>query len=381
MHCAACRHGYADTPHSPARRGPGGADLADGRERRVQADVAVGADGDDRVAAGRERAERDLEHRRAVDGRLELRRAELAQVPEAHRAVDGPRREHTPVRVHARDHRPRRVTAVTSTAASTKKGAWAHADGRGGAGLADVPEADGAVGAAADEGAGGARTRVERADPALVPRDGREQRAALDVALVVSGAVSGADERGAVARALMSEPEVLLCDEPTRALDPDTARSVLSLMKRLNEDLRLTVVIICHQMSVIEEICTRVAILDGGEVAEEGRVEDIFAHPATDAARRLVYPGGVSAKQYPTGTRAVRVSFNGGTVYDPLIASLAIECGVKVNILGADTRNIDGKAFGTMLLLLPDDPNEAAKALSYIRSQPNITAEEVEYHA
>lgn len=152
-------------------------------------------------------------------------------------------------------------------------------------------------------------------------------------------------------------------------------------MKELNQKLGVTVVIITHQMSVIEEICTRVAILDGGEVAEEGRVEDIFAHPATDAARRLVYPGGVSAKQYPAGTRAVRVSFNGGTVYDPLIASLAIDCGVKVNILGADTRNIDGKAFGTMLLLLPDDPNEAAKALSYIRSQPNITAEEVEYHA
>ena len=79
-------------------------------------------------------------------------------------------------------------------------------------------------------------------------------------------------------------------------------------MKELNQKLGVTVVIITHQMSVIEEICTRVAILDGGEVAEEGRVEDIFAHPATDAARRLVYPGGVSAKQYPAGTRAVRVS-------------------------------------------------------------------------
>ena len=77
----------------------------------------------------------------------------------------------------------------------------------------------------------------------------------------------------------------------------------------------------------------------------------------------------------------VRVAFNGGTAYQPLIASLAIDCGVKVNILGADTRNIDGKAFGTMLLGLPDDPNEAAKALSYIRAQPNVTAEEVEYHA
>ena len=199
----------------------------------------------------------------------------------------------------------------------------------------------------------------------------------------------GQQQRVAIARALATDPKVLLCDEATSALDPTTTNSILALLKELNQKLGVTVVIITHQMSAIEEICTRVAILDGGEVAEEGRVEDIFAHPATDAARRLVYPGGVSAKQYPAGTRAVRVSFNGGTVYDPLIASLAIDCGVKVTILGADTRTIDGKAFGTMLLLLPDDPNEAAKALSYIRakalsyirSQPNITAEEVEYHA
>ena len=191
----------------------------------------------------------------------------------------------------------------------------------------------------------------------------------------------GQKQRVAIARALATDPKVLLCDEATSALDPTTTNSILALLKELNQKLGVTVVIITHQMSVIEEICTRVAILDGGEVAEEGRGEDIFAQPATDAARRLVYPGGVSAKQYPAGTRAVRVSFNGGTVYDPLIASLAIDCGVKVTILGADTRTIDGKAFGTMLLLLPDDSNEAAKALSYIRSQPNITAEEVEYHA
>ena len=191
----------------------------------------------------------------------------------------------------------------------------------------------------------------------------------------------GQKQRVAIARALATDPKVLLCDEATSALDPTTTNSILALLKELNQKLGVTVVIITHQVSVIEEICTRVAILDGGEVAEEGRVEDIFAHPATDAARRLVYPGGVSAKQHPAGTRAVRVSFNGGTVYDPLIASLAIDCGVKVTILGADTRTIDGKAFGTMLLLLPDDSNEAAKALSYIRSQPNITAEEVEYHA
>ena len=191
----------------------------------------------------------------------------------------------------------------------------------------------------------------------------------------------GQKQRVAIARALATDPKVLLCDEATSALDPTTTASILDLLKDLNPKLGVTVVVITHQMSVIEEICSRVAILDGGVVAEQGAVEEIFSHPTTDAARRLVYPAGVSAQQYPVGTHAVRVAFNGGTAYQPLIASLAIDCGVKVNILGADTRNIDGKAFGTMLLGLPDDPSEAAKALQYIRSQPDVTAEEVEYHA
>ena len=190
----------------------------------------------------------------------------------------------------------------------------------------------------------------------------------------------GQKQRVAIARALATNPKVLLCDEATSALDPTTTTSILELLKDLNHKLGVTVVVITHQMSVIEEICTRVAILDGGVIAEQGAVEEIFSHPTTDAARRLVYPGGVSVQQYPAGTHAVRVAFNGGTAYQPLIASLAIDCGVKVNILGADTRNIDGKAFGTMLLGLPDDHNDAARALSYIRSQPNVTAEEVEYH-
>ena len=190
----------------------------------------------------------------------------------------------------------------------------------------------------------------------------------------------GQKQRVAIARALATDPKVLLCDEATSALDPTTTASILALLKDLNEKLGVTVVVITHQMSVIEEICSRVAILDGGVVAEQGKVEDIFSNPPTDAARRLVYPGGVSLEQYPSGTHAVRVAVNGGTAYQPLIASLAIDLGVKVNILGADTRNIEGRAFGTMLLGLPDDPNEAAKALSYIRAQPNVSAEEVEYH-
>ena len=190
----------------------------------------------------------------------------------------------------------------------------------------------------------------------------------------------GQKQRIAIARALATDPKVLLCDEATSALDPTTTASILELLKDLNAKLGVTVVVITHQMSVIEEICSRVAILDHGVIAEQGRVEEIFSNPQTDAARRLVYPGGADVAQMPAGEQVVRVAFNGGTAYQPLIASLAIDCGVKVNILGADTRNIDGKAFGTMLLGLPDDPNEAAKALSYIRSQPNVTAEEVDYH-
>ena len=221
-----------------------------------------------------------------------------------------------------------------------------------------------------------------------VPRAQAEKRAAELLEIVGLADKSGAypaqlsggqKQRVAVARALATDPKVLLCDEATSALDPTTTASILELLKDLNAKLGVTVVVITHQMSVIEEICSRVAILDGGSVAEMGEVQEIFSNPTTDAARRLVYPGGVSVSQYPASTRAVRLSFNGGTAYQPLIASVAIDCGVKLNILGADTRNVGGKAIGTMLLGLPDDSNEAAKALSYIRSQPYITVEEVEY--
>ena len=189
----------------------------------------------------------------------------------------------------------------------------------------------------------------------------------------------GQKQRVAIARALATDPKVLLCDEATSALDPTTTASILGLLKELNEKLGVTVVVITHQMSVIEEICSRVAILDGGLVAEVGVVEDIFSNPKTDAARRLVYPGGVIESQLPASSRAIRISFNGGTVHEPLISSLAIDCGVKVSILAADTRSIEGKLFGTMVLSLPDDPNESAKALNYIRSKQNIAVEEVEY--
>ena len=189
----------------------------------------------------------------------------------------------------------------------------------------------------------------------------------------------GQKQRVAIARALATDPKVLLCDEATSALDPNTTLSILALLKELNEKLGVTVVVITHQMNVIEEICHKVAILDSGVVAEQGTVADIFADPQTDIGRQLVYPNGVRIDQLPA-SRVIRVAFNGGSSYEPLIASLAIDCGVKVNILGADTRNIEGKAFGTMLLGLPESDAEAARAIEYIQGQPNVTVEEVPYH-
>lgn len=186
----------------------------------------------------------------------------------------------------------------------------------------------------------------------------------------------GQKQRIAIARALASNPKVLMCDEATSALDPTTTRSILKLIQDINKRLGITAIIITHEMTVIEEICSKVAILDGGHVAEIGYVEEIFSNPKTEAARKLVFPDGVPVPHLKS-ERAVRIVFNGGSSYEPLIATLAIECGVKVNILGADTRNVGGKAFGSMIIGLPNDPGEAEKALQFIRRQKDVTAEEV----
>ena len=192
----------------------------------------------------------------------------------------------------------------------------------------------------------------------------------------------GQKQRVAIARTLATNPRVLLCDEATSALDPKTTRDILRLIQDINKRLGVTVVVITHEMKVIEEICARVAILDHGHLAETGTVEEIFASPSSEAGRRLVYPDGVPEEVLSSAAgqdRVIRVAFNGGTSYQPLIATLAIDCGVKANILGADTRNIDGRAFGTMLLGLPREG--AGKAMAYIRAQKDITVEEVpDYH-
>ena len=189
----------------------------------------------------------------------------------------------------------------------------------------------------------------------------------------------GQKQRIAIARALATDPKVLLCDEATSALDPNTTHSILQLIQKINQELGITVVIITHQMSVVEEVCRNVAILDNGVVVEEGAVSEIFSNPQSDAAKRLVFPAGTPQQALVEGGRVVRVAFNGTHSTDkPLIASLAIECGALVSILAADTRMVNGQTLGSMLLALPEDPESAERAIKYIAAYPGISYEEVE---
>ena len=188
----------------------------------------------------------------------------------------------------------------------------------------------------------------------------------------------GQKQRIAIARARASNPEVLLCDEATSALDPQTTDSILKLLQKINQERGITVIIITHQMSVIEQICHRVAILDHGEVAEIGKVEEVFHNPRTAAGRRLVSPDVAALPLSSWEGHVARIAFNGNASEEPIIASVAMDLGIKVSILGADTRNIDGKAFGTMLVSLPDDKANRRRVMDYLNDHPGVTAEEVQ---
>lgn len=196
----------------------------------------------------------------------------------------------------------------------------------------------------------------------------------------------GQKQRVAIARAVANDPKVLLCDEATSALDPNTTRSILALIQKINQTMGVTVVVITHEMKVIEQICHRVAVIDKSQIVELGNVSDVFAHPKSDIARELILPVGsqrMQAEEIPQlqGSRVIRVIFNGGTAYEPLIATLAMDLGIKVNILGADTKEIAGEAHGYMLLGLPNDPTQAQRAMDYIKSRQDVDYEEVEHHA
>ncbi len=195
----------------------------------------------------------------------------------------------------------------------------------------------------------------------------------------------GQQQRVAIARALATNPKVLLCDEATSALDPNTTNSILELIRSINERLGITVVIITHQMSVVENVCRNLAILENGKVVEQGAVSEVFAHPKSAAARRLVFPEGgegISFMDSGSGLRFVRVVFNGSEATEkPMIAKMAVERGIEATIVYASTRSINTKAYGTMLLGISGGDEAAKGAVEYLASTPDVIAEEVKADA
>ena len=193
----------------------------------------------------------------------------------------------------------------------------------------------------------------------------------------------GQQQRVAIARALATHPKILLCDEATSALDPQTTQSILSLIRDIHDKLGITVIVITHQMSVVEQICTRVAILDNGEVAEEGEVSKVFTSPRSKAAKRLVYPDGyeLSVAHFDEGG-VLRVVFNGAkATMAPMIAQMTIDCGIAASILTASTKSIGDKAYGNMILGIPGGAEAMRRATQYLKAIPDILVEEVENHA
>ena len=162
----------------------------------------------------------------------------------------------------------------------------------------------------------------------------------------------GQKQRVAIARALANNPKILLCDEATSALDPTTTKAILQLLQEINQKYGITIVIITHEMAVVQEICSHVAIIDAGELAEYGTVEEVFSNPKSAAARKLVFMGNQQAKEMH-GRRCIRVVFGATSSFEPVIANMILECKAPVNILMADTKDIGGIAHGQMILQLP----------------------------
>ena len=176
----------------------------------------------------------------------------------------------------------------------------------------------------------------------------------------------GQKQRVAIARALATSPKYLLCDEATSALDPQTTDSILELLKEINKSLGVTIVIITHEMKVIEKVCTKVAVIDNSNIVETGAVSEVFADPKSEIARQLIIPDLIRATAEKTRDVKLRLIFNGEETDKPLISSLALDLGLSVNILYADTKLYNGKTYGHMVITFPDSGDAYEKVTNYL---------------
>ena len=186
----------------------------------------------------------------------------------------------------------------------------------------------------------------------------------------------GQKQRVAIARVLASDPEILLCDEATSALDPETTKSILNLIKEINTKYGITVVVITHEMAVIQEICSRCVVLEAGQLVEENTVEELFRHPKTTAARRLIFNSNNQVKSM-NGGKVVRLAFEDTNTSEPVIANMILEFKKPVNILESNISNIKGKSVGQMIIQLPDDEKTSKKMVDYLDKSESVVVQEV----
>ena len=187
----------------------------------------------------------------------------------------------------------------------------------------------------------------------------------------------GQKQRVAIARALASDPKILLCDEATSALDPQTTYSILELLKDINARFGITIVIITHQMSVVREICRRVAIMNEGEVVEEGLVSEIFSHPRSEVAKELirkdtgadVEDGQKAVQPVIKSGEKIRIVFTANSAFEPVIANLILTFHEPVNILKADTKNVGGVAKGEMILQFMKDSTQVDAMKTHLKER------------
>ena len=177
----------------------------------------------------------------------------------------------------------------------------------------------------------------------------------------------GQKQRVAIARALASDPRYLLCDEATSALDPNTTRSILELLRSINKTMGVTIIVITHEMKVIDQICDRVAVIDHSQIAEEGRVSEVFTNPRSDIARELILPQDRRAIE-TSGGKKIRIIFDGMQSKEPVISRMTLDCQTPVNIMFADTKDYDGIVYGHMIIELPTEQHQADKIVSWLRT-------------
>lgn len=183
----------------------------------------------------------------------------------------------------------------------------------------------------------------------------------------------GQKQRVAIARALASDPKILLCDEATSALDPQTTLSILELLEDINKKFGITIVIITHQMSVVRKICNRVAIMENGNLAETGIVSEVFSHPKTDVAKRLIRQDvdnetdeETLAREQIKNGEIIRITFSENSAFEPVIANLVLTFKEPVNILRASTKNVGGVAKGDMILEFAKDSKNSDAMKKYL---------------